>query len=156
MSWQYCFYFPVCAISLSFLSLIIHACTIFAVTSGLALADWFRGPRCWLTLLQGRGRFIHYNVNESCNAPNFSYASSPSSSPHLPSPYFLHTSVKHFVTWRTTAQTPTHHHPFPSGLIFCIVGLLVQCKWMCWSRLQSDCPWCVCTWMFYFVIKFKG
>jgi len=38
----------------------------------------------------------------------------------------------------------------------CLVSLLMQCKWMCWRRLQSDCPWFLCMWIFFFVMKLEG
>lgn len=31
-------------------------------------------------------------------------------------------------------------------LVSCTVGVLMQCKWMWWSSVRSDCPWFLCTW----------
>lgn len=62
-------------------------------------------------------------------------------------------SIKHFVTWCTTALTSAPSHWPCLVLLFLgeLIGVLMQCKWMCWSSLSEWLSLVSMYMMFYFV-----
>lgn len=81
------------------------------------------------------------------------------SSSCLPSTRSLCASIKHFVTWCTHYSTDlcplSLTMSCPPVFGFELVGVLMQCKWMCWSSLSEWLSLVSMYMMFYFVINLR-
>lgn len=141
-----------CAISPSIL---LCACTIFAVKPGFVQTDWARVSGCWLTLLQRRDGLLTTLFKRLY--PPHRYTQMWLFAPALQFPHHVcHPPARSALLSSTLSLDALQHWPLPP----LIDHVLSSCFWVnslecscnaseCVDRVfRSDCPWFLCTWCF--------